>query len=403
MGLDEKANIKDDKMKAFLELLSKKGMHKENGETIHKTNDTKICKLSLSQQRIYFMESFTQGGVSNNNPIAYKISGSLDLVILQRCFDEIIKRHDILRTVFDVKDGVPYQLVKDEMQVMVETVHMNSDVSDAQLQELIKGWSQTVFDLKNGPLMRITLYQLDSQKQLLLFNIHHIVADSWSMGIILNEFKILYEAYWKKEKAVLPTLPFQYKDYAIWQENHLKNDKMKEELDYWLEQLRDAQPLFELPFSKVRKPIQESEGTFIKFTIDRLTTKRLRDVCQQERVSLYMLLMSLFDVLLYSLSESTDISIGTPVAGRLKHELKDLIGIFINTLVIRTKFEDTITVSQLISLVKNQCLGAYKHQEFPFERLVEVINPNRDMSYSPLFQVMFTMQNTHYQNWILEI
>lgn len=395
MGLNEKTNGKDDKMRTFLELLNKKGVHIENEDFIHKVNDTKMCKLSLSQQRIYFMESFAQGGASYNIPIAYKISGCLDRDLVQRCFNEIVKRHEILRTVFIVEGGVPYQLVNDEMQITIETVHLNrKDMSDAKLQDEMKRWSQFRFDLTNGPLMKVSLYELDSEEHLLLFNIHHIVADSWSMGIILNEFRVLYEAYRTNEEVILPALPIQYKDYAMWQEKHLMNDKIKKELEYWVEQLKDAPPLFDLPFSNVRQPIQGNEGTFIKFTINSLVTKKLREVCLQERVSLYMLLMSLFDVLLYCISKTTDLSIGTPVAGRLRPELKDLIGIFINTLVIRTKFMDTITVKQLINVVKKQCLRAYEHQEVPFERLVEELNPDRDMSYSPLFQVMFTMQNT---------
>ncbi|HEU4963514.1 MAG TPA: amino acid adenylation domain-containing protein, partial [Bacilli bacterium] len=353
--------------------------------------------LSYAQQRIWFLDQFEDDTASYNVPYVFRLLGDVDVSALERSLNHIVERHEALRTVFGKREGTPVPVLLPELHLMIP-VHDLRDLSPEQRaqqqHDLTQAEVYRPFDLTVGPLFRLTLLHLQAGEYRLILNMHHIVSDGWSIGVLMKELAVCYEAYASGQRPLLPELPLQYADYALWQRNWLQGDVLQEQLDYWKTKLGGTLPVLELPTDKPRPSRQTFRGTVRTFTLSPDMTARLNQAAQQEGATLFMVLLAAFQTLLFRYSGQDDIVVGTPIANRKRSEIESLIGFFVNTLALRTDLSGNPAFSELIGRVREAALGAYAHQDVPFEKLVEELAPDRDMSQSPLFRVMFVLLNT---------
>ncbi|MFO0762808.1 MAG: non-ribosomal peptide synthase/polyketide synthase, partial [Byssovorax sp.] len=352
--------------------------------------------LSFSQERLWFLDKLTPGDVSYNVPLAVQIQGSLDVDALGRALTELCRRHEALRTTFASAGDQAVQVVAEPAVVPLPVVSLASwpeGERDAEARRLAAIEAARPFDLEKGPLFRATLYELGEGQHLVLLTMHHIVSDGWSMGILQREMLVLYEAFREGEASPLPELSVQYGDYAAWQRRFLRGDMLDRQLAYWKEALRGASHALDLPADHERPPVPSHRGARRGFTVSEETSKALVALARKENVTLFMLLLAAFDVLLHRLSGQTSVLVGTPVSGRGQRETENLIGFFVNTLVLRADLDGDLPFTAVLARVRESCLGAYSHADLPFERLVQALSPERDLARSPLFQVMFLLQN----------
>jgi hypothetical protein len=263
----------------------------------------------------------------------------------------------------------------------------------AEAQWLAHDEARAPFDLAEGPLIRVGLLRLGDREHVVLLTVHHIVSDGWSMGVLINDVAQIYKAQCTGERAQLAALPIQYADYAMWQRERLQGEYLQEQLGYWKQQLGGAPALLELPTDRPRPAVQTHRGASVGFALSKELTAQLKELSQTRGATLFMVLQAAFAVLLHRYSGQADICVGTPIAGRNRAELEGLIGFFVNTLVLRSRLDAQENFGELLEQVKETALQAYAHQEVPFEQLVEELKPQRSLSYSPLFQVMFILQN----------
>ncbi|HEU4795498.1 MAG TPA: condensation domain-containing protein, partial [Pyrinomonadaceae bacterium] len=318
------------------------------------------------------------------------MSGQLDVEALQWSLDEIVRRHEILRTTFDVLDQEPVQFVSATGSLTLAI----RDVSEAEAESLATEEIQRPFDLVNGPLIRARLMRLGSVEHVLLVTMHHIISDGWSQTILLNELSALYEAAVAGRTSPLPELSIQYADFAEWQREWLSGELLDQQLEYWRTHLQGAPPSLELPTDRPRPALQSFNGARHSFALSHDVSTRLVELSRREDATPFMTLLAAFYVLLYRYTDETDIVVGTPVANRNRRELESLIGFFVNTLALRVDLSGNPTFRELLARVREVSLGAFAHQDLPFEMLVEELSPIRDPSRNPLFQVMFAFQNT---------
>ena len=325
-----------------------------------------------------------------------RLEGRLDLERLEQVINEIVRRHEVLRTRIEVEAGQPVQVIDEWSPRSLEVEDLTSlsqEEREAEARRIASEEARTGFDLSRGPLLRVKVVKLDEEVCVLLFTMHHIVSDGWSMGILIREVGALYQAFSAGEPSPLDELPIQYGDYAVWQRSYLTGDVLDDEIGYWKEQLRDGATL-DLPTDRARPAIPSHRGGSERIEMDREVCEGLKRLSQREGATLFMVLMAAFKVLLLRYSGEEDQSVGTVIANRTRREVEGLIGFFVNTLVMRTDLSGNPSFKELIRRERAVALGAYAHQEVPFERLVEEINPERDLSRSPLFQVMIVLQNT---------
>ncbi|HET7287661.1 MAG TPA: condensation domain-containing protein, partial [Pyrinomonadaceae bacterium] len=328
-----------------------------------------------------------------NVPTALYLKGELNCVALAQSLSEIARRHEVLRTSFPSVDGQPVQLIASAVPINLPLVDLqNLPNRDVVARKLAAEETARPFDLAHGPVWRMTLVRLAEREHALLLNIHHIATDGWSLGVMIRELTTLYEAYRQNEISPLAELPIQYADFAIWQREWLQGEVLEEQMSYWREQLADA-PALELPTDRPRPARQTFGGASRMVQLSKELTRGLRDLSRREGVTLFMTLLSSWQTLLARYSGQWDLSVGTPIANRTRSEVEDLIGFFVNTLVLRTRMKAEASFREQLQQVREVCLGAYAHQDVPFEMLVEELQPDRDMSRSPLFQVMFVLQN----------
>ena len=352
--------------------------------------------LSFAQQRLWFLDQLEGANASYNMPGALRLEGNLNQKALENSLNQIIERHESLRTRFRTVEGEAQQIIDPEGEIGVETINLEQleeQQQKQQLQTIITEETQKPFNLSQDRLIRGKLIKLSQQSHILVINMHHIISDGWSIGVLIQELSSLYSANVEGREAPLTPLSIQYADYAAWQREWLQGEQLQHQLDYWQEKLQGIPPLLELPTDKPRPPIQSFKGSTINFSLNPEISKKLKQLSQRTGVTLFIALLSAFSVLLSRYSRQEDIAIGSPIANRNRGEIEPLIGFFVNTLVIRVKLEENPTVEELLQQVRKTCLEAYAHQDVPFEKLVEEINPERNMSYSPLFQVMFVLQN----------
>ena len=352
--------------------------------------------LSYAQQRLWFLDQLEPGSAFYNMPVSVELLGRLDLKALRQTFSALVERHESLRTVFTMDAGEAVQRIRTEITVPLPVIDLSGLAAPERLlqsQLLAQSESVKPFNLSTGPLLRVQVLKLEDERHHLLLSLHHIVSDAWSMGVLLREVAHLYEAYRLGKSSALLPLPVQYVDYAVWQREWLQGEVLEAQLGYWREQLSDCPSLLELPTDRVRPAVQSYRGSTHTLKLDRSLTESINTLSQAHGVTLFMTLLSGFSVLLSRYSHQEDVCIGSPIANRTRSELEGLIGFFVNTLVLRTDLSGDPSFEVLLDRVKSMTLGAYEHQDVPFEHLVDALSVERDMSRSPLFQVMFALQN----------
>ena len=356
--------------------------------------------LSFAQQRLWFIDQLEPGSSVYNFPAAVRLKGPLNVAALKKSLDEIVKRHEALRTTFAIVDGRPVQVIAPLLTLTLPIVDLRElpePEREREVQRLATNEALCPFDLAEGPLVRTTVLRLGENEHVGLLTMHHIVSDGWSTGILIREMAVLYDAFCSDRPASLPELPIQYADFAHWQRHWLEGEVLETQLTYWKQQLLGAPPLLELPADHPRPFLQTFRGAHQSILLTRTVGDGLKALSRQEGATLFMTLLAAFTILLHGYTNQDDLVVGTPTANRNRLEIEGLIGFFVNTLVLRTDLSDNPSFRDLLRRVREVCLGAYAHQDLPFERLVEELHPARDLSRNPLFQVMFVLQNAPLQ------
>ncbi|HEV2148332.1 MAG TPA: amino acid adenylation domain-containing protein [Longimicrobiaceae bacterium] len=352
--------------------------------------------LSFAQQRLWFIDQLEPGSATYNIPQALRLRGALEVELLERALTEVVRRHESLRTTFSTIDGQLGQVVHPPAPVAIRVTdlrHLPGAEREERVRQLAAEDALRPFDLAAGPLFRTALLRLDEEEWALLLSMHHIVSDGWSMGVLVREISALYSAFSRGEPSSLAPLPVQYADYAVWQRQWLSGETLEAQLGYWRERLAGAPALLELPTDRPRPAVQSFRGAVREVSLPAELFAEVRRLARAEAASPYMVLLAAFQLLLSRHSGQDDVVVGSPIAGRTRAEVEPLIGLFMNTLVLRTAVSAGASFRELLSTVREATLGAYAHQELPFERLVEELQPERDLSRNPLFQVVFALQN----------
>lgn len=386
-------------MKAMVPVDCVKDSH---ADRIPKIKRSDSILASFAQRRLWFLDQLEAGKCLYNLPTALRLRGYLDFAALEQSLEEIIRRHEALRTSFVAEEGEPMQVISEPQRLslqLTDLTHLAAMEREQEARRQASDEAKQIFDLAAGPLFRARLLKLADDEHLLLLTMHHIISDGWSIGVLFQELSILYEAYSHGEVSPLQALPVQYADYALWQRESLRGEVLDNQLSYWKQQLMGAPPVLELPSDSPRPAVQSHKGATRNFSLPTELSKQLRALSQREGVTLYMTLLAAFQILLGKYTGQEDVVVGTPSAGRERDEVQPLIGFFVNTLVIRTKLFRKLTFCQLLQQVKNTVLDAQVHQDLPFDRLVEELQPERSLSYQPMFQVMFQLQNAARDVW----
>ncbi|MFN6559095.1 MAG: amino acid adenylation domain-containing protein [Nostoc sp. ChiSLP01] len=368
---------------------------------IQQEKNTSHHPLSFAQQGLWFINQLTPDTPTYNIPIVINFKGCINLTALQDSLNEIIRRHEVLRTSFTLIDGQPIQVVNQAVPVTfaVEDLRFLSENERTQeARRLATEFAKQPFDLSAESLLRSKILQLNDRNYQLLVTLDHIIADGWSMGILIKELTALYEAFSTGRVSPLPKLPIQYRDFVNWQRKWLDGERIQLLLNYWKQKLQGELPVLNLPTDRARSPVQTFKGAQAKLVLSQTLTKELKNLSRHAGVTLFMTLLTGFKTLLYHYTGQTDILVGSPIANRNRAEFTPLIGLFVNVLVLRTDLSGDLSFQELLARVKSTALEAYVHQDLPFEKLVEELQPNRDLSYNPLFQVMFVLQKLQISN-----
>jgi amino acid adenylation domain-containing protein len=421
--------------------------------TIKSVSRPQKLPLSFAQQRLWFLDRLQPNSTAYNMPYGFRLKGLLNLEALEKSFRTIIQRYEILRTIFITVDGEPNQVILPEFEFnlsqsssdltppaplpyegrgeldsprlvgeglgerstdsprlveeglgerstkiyytfpLIDLQHLPSIQREAEAEKIVTEEAKYIFSLQQWPLFRVKLLRLDDREYILLLNLHHIIFDGWSSQILFSELTNLYQAFASDRSPNLPELEIQYADFAIWQREWLSGEILASQLNYWKQQLSGDLPLLQLPFDRPHSPIQTYQATTYSCILPPALAENLKTLSHREGVTLFMILLTAFKVLLYRYSGQEDIIIGTPIAGRNRKEIERLIGFFVNSLVLRTDLSGNPSFSELLQRVKEVTLGAYSHQDLPFEKLVEELQPERDLNRTPIFQVWFNMVN----------
>lgn len=369
--------------------------------TIPSVNRAGSLPLSFAQQRLWILDQMGTG-IAYNVPTAIRLQGQLNVSALQQTLNAIVARHEVLRTTFaTAATGEPEQVIHSGVAVPLPLIDLTQSSGEEQATKLQRLYEEEVFlpfDLTTDLMVRTKLIQLGSEVNVLLVSFHHIATDGWSIGIFTQELATLYEAFSQGHSVPLPPLNIQYADFAFWQQNRVRDGEQDGEsarqLDYWLQQLAGAPPLLQLPTDRPRPAVPSYRGGVIPFQLDRQLTQELKQLSLQADVTLYMTLLAAFQLLLMRYTGQEDVVIGSPIANRTRRELEPLIGYFLNTLALRTDLSGNPTFLELLAQVRQTAQAAYSHQDLPFERLVDALQPMRALDHSPIVQVVFILQNT---------
>jgi len=351
--------------------------------------------LSFAQQRLWFLDQLEPNNPLYNIPWAFRLSGALNVEALRGSLNELVRRHEVLRTTFSTEENQPVQVITPNVRMelpLTDLSHLPD--ADAQTRRLILDDGSRPFDLSRGPLLRASLLKLSAEEHVLAVNIHHIVSDRWSIGVFTQELISLYGALAGGKPSPLAELPFQYADFAAWQREWLQGGVLEQQIAYWKKQLDGAPQVLDLPTDRPRPPKESFRGDIKGIPLSPELTEKLKALGRNEGVTLFMTLLAAWNVLLARYSGQEDIVVGTPIANRNRSEIEGLIGFFANTLVLRTDLSGNPSFRALLARVRDMALGAYAHQDLPFEKLVEELRPERSLSHNPLFQVLFALQNT---------
>ena len=378
--------------RALLELrLKQKNRGTSAGPTISRRRDRSSAPLSFGQQRLWFLNQLDPSNPAYNIAHAFRIKGPLNVSTLKAALNELVRRHEVLRTRFAIVDGEPIQLIDENSSVSLNIIE--SPDAESEVRSIATEQAKRPFDLANGPLFRAHLFVLANDDHVLLTIIHHIVSDGWSMRVLFGELSTLYEAFANGRSSPLPDLPIQYADFALWQREWLQGEVLEKRLSYWKQQLEGAPALLELPLDRPRPAVQSFRGAHHPFSISESLARDIKALSRQEEVTLFMTVLAAYQLLLYRHAKQEHIVVGSPIANRSGSETERLIGFFINTLLLHTDLSGNPTFRELLRRVKEVALGAYAHQDMPFEKLVEELHPERSASHSALFQTWFVFQN----------
>ncbi|BAZ22617.1 McnC protein [Kalymmatonema gypsitolerans NIES-4073] len=359
--------------------------------------------LSFAQQRLWFLDQLVPNNPFYNVPAAFRLTGSLNLRALEQTFNEIVRRHEALRTTFAIVEGQPVQVIAPILNVSLAVRDLQQlpqvvvaptprDQREKEARRLMTQEAQRPFNLSTDPLLQVTLLRLDEAEHILVLNMHHIVSDGWSIGVLIREIALLYTAFASNQRSSLPELPIQYADFAYWQRQWLQGEVLAKQLGYWQKQLEGVSML-NLPTDRPRPALPTYRGARQFLQLPKSLSEALETLSQQEGVSLFMTMLAAFQILLYRYTQQEDIAVGSAIANRNRSEIEGLIGFFVNSLVLRTDLSGNPTFRELLSQVRDVALEAYAHQDLPFEKLVEELHPERNLNQNPLFQVVFALQN----------
>ncbi len=363
---------------------------------IKKVRRDQVLPLSFAQQRLWFLERLQPGSTAYSMLFGIRLSGTLDKEAFHRSLKEIVRRHEVLRTTFHEKNGVPEQKINDHIELPVDEIdlrHLPDGNKERELQRERSAESERPFDLQTGPLLRVKLIQLEDSEHAVLMTMHHIVGDAWSTGVVIQELSQLYGAYAADKPPSLAPLAIQYADYAVWQREWLQGDALENQLGYWRKQLAGVATL-ELPLDRPRPALMSQHAAVLSVHLNSGLSEELKQLARREGATLFMVLLAAWQLLMSRYSGQEDIAIGAPIAGRTRTEASVLIGFFVNTLVLRSRVSQQSSFRELLRQVRQRSLEAYDHQDVPFEKLVEELHPERDLTRQPFFQVMFGLQNT---------
>lgn len=360
--------------------------------------------LSFAQQRLWFLHQLLPASPAYNMLTALHLKGSLNIAAFEQSINEIVCRHEALRTTFTMENGQPVQCIAAPTPFKLSLVnweHLSPTEQLAQTQQFAIIEAQKPFDLAQFPLFKIILIRFNNEEQVLLLKMHHIIYDGWSLSLFIRELSTLYAAFSTGVQHQLPKLPIQYADFAVWQRQWLTGKVLERQLNYWKQHLADAPISLELPTDKTRPPIPTFRGSSVPFRVDSNLIQRLKDLSQKSEGTLFMTLLAVFTILLSRYTDQSDIVIGSAIANRNRQEIEPLIGFFVNTLALRINLSSHPTFEELLAQVRQVTLNAYAHQDLPFEMLVEKLQPERNLGINPLVQVGFTLQNAPIEAWNL--
>ena len=360
--------------------------------------------LSFAQQRLWFIDQLMPGSAVYNIPFGIRLKGKLNEEAVQWTVNEIVRRHEVLRTSYPSERGVPVQKINESPEVgwlEIDLRELPEAAREAEAARLAKEDAGTSFDLGRGPLLRSTLLRMGEEEHVLLVNMHHIVSDAWSTGIMMREFSQLYEAFVQGRPSPLEELAVQYADFAVWQRKWLQGEVLEKQLEYWREELAGV-PVLELPTDYARSAHVSQHGGRVSFQLDQQLSRQLKEFSRRHNVTLFMSLMAAFQLVLARHAGQRDVAVGTPIANRNRVETEGLIGFFVNTLVVRTELDEGSSFAQLLEQLRKTVLSAYEHQDIPFEKLVEELGTQRESGRSPLFQALLSLHNTEQEQAQLE-
>jgi len=382
---------------------------RQSGETLIAAPMTRVARdppipLSFAQQRVWFLHQLDPNLTAYNMPSAFHLEGDLDASALAEAFEHLLARHESLRTTFSATRASPRQIIADTASFslpMVDLQQITKDGAHLEAQRLARVEQIHVFDLTAGPLLRVMLLRLEPDEHVLILNVHHMICDGWSLGLLFRELPVLYQSALQGRPPKLPELPVQYADFAVWQRAQLTGDLLDAQLSYWTHQLQGLQTL-KLPGDRSGPPAPAFDPERVSLELSTALTRQMKDLSRSQGVTLFMTLLAAVDICLVRWSGQTDIAVGSTIAGRSRPEIEKLIGFFINAFVLRTELSEEEAFTDLLGKVRDVCLSAYAHADLPFERIVQELQPHRDTSRNPLFQVMFNMQHLTAASFELE-
>ena len=403
------AGLSPEKLQLLAQRLHKK---KENvfsqPQIVRQSRESNLFPLSFAQQRLWFIDQLQPGNSAYNISQSMRLVGWLNVAALEQSFNEVVRRHEVLRTTFTVVDGQPLQVIAPSLSfklVVIDLQELFQEQRETDVLRLASEEAQQPFDLTKGPLLRVTILQLAAAEYALLLTMHHIVADGWAIGVLIHEIATLYQAFSHGKASPLSEVSIQYADFAVWQRQFLQGERLETQLAYWQRQLGGKLPVLELssdrPRCLRRASLRDAPRTLTPFSgarealvLPKTLSEKLKALNQRQGITLFMILLAAFQTLLCWYTDQEDIVVGTDIANRNQAETKELIGFFVNQLVLRTDLSGNPTFVELLEQVREMTLEAYAHQDLPFDKLVDVLNPKRELNRTPLFQVKIVLENT---------
>ena len=387
-------NLSAAKQKLVETMLKEKGIEITDLIILPQHRNGKLFPASFAQRRLWFLEQFEPGSPLYIIPIAVKVKGELNKSILESAVNQIIERHEVLRTSFKEIDGNVVQIIHNDVEIKINEIDISNEAGiDDKLKEILQHQGTEPFDLTGVPLLRVSLVKINEEEQVLLIPMHHIISDNWSTAVFVKELLEIYKSLHNKEKVKLEPLPIQYADYSVWQQERFRKNIYQEQTKYWVNKLTGSNDVLDIITDYKRPPVQTFNGSFELFEIQSNILTKLNQLAKQTDTTLFMILISAFQIMLYRYTNQDDINIGTPIANRNRAEIEGLIGFFINTLVMRGNLFGNPTFKELLERTKGIALEAYQNQDVPFEDIVEKLNLKRDLSHTALFQAMFVLNN----------